>query len=152
MLGRYASGADVRRVRRAAGIGARAGAGRSRSGGRRRVLVDRPPHRLAPAVEGPARAHPEIVALPRENRWQTRARAALRDDLYAQERTLTAKVLQTTSPQSAPAERIDRWLVDNGHALLRTAQVIADIKAGSAIDLAVLSVALRENNALISQL
>ena len=38
-----------------------------------------------------------ILALPRDDRWQTMARAALRDDLHAVHAQLTAQVLARTS-------------------------------------------------------
>ena len=37
-----------------------------------------------------------ILALPRDDRWQTMARAALRDDVYAVHAQLTAQVLRDT--------------------------------------------------------
>ena len=37
----------------------------------------------------------QIVALPRDDRWRARARAALRDDLYAIHRELTCEVLRS---------------------------------------------------------
>ena len=48
----------------------------------------------------------QIEALPRDNRWHTLARAALRDDLYAQERAATADVLRVSAPGDAPDARI----------------------------------------------
>ena len=45
-----------------------------------------------------------ILALPRDDRWQTMARAALRDDLHAVHAQLTAQVLAATEPdQPVPA-------------------------------------------------
>ena len=40
-----------------------------------------------------------ILTLPRDDRWQTMARAALRDDLHTVHGTLTAQVLATTSSE-----------------------------------------------------
>jgi glutamate dehydrogenase len=91
----------------------------------------------------------QIVALPRDTRWQTLARAVLRDDLYGQERALTAAVLRVSPPGDAADARIETWLADHEEAALRSAQVIADVKAGGTADLAILSVALRENLNLI---
>ena len=48
-----------------------------------------------------------IVALPRDDRWRARARAALRDDLYAIHREITSEVLR-----SAPADAEPDGLVD----------------------------------------
>jgi glutamate dehydrogenase len=93
----------------------------------------------------------QIVALPRENRWQTRARAALRDDLYALQRSLTAAVLAATPPGADAGARIDQWVAANQDAVQRAAQVAADVKAAGSANLAVLSVALRENHLLLSE-
>ena len=50
-----------------------------------------------------------IEALPRDNRWRTLARSALRDDIFNQQAALTAEVLRNT-PQDEPAdERIEAW-------------------------------------------
>ena len=92
----------------------------------------------------------QIVALPRDNRWQSLARAALREDLYAQQRALAAEVLRASEPGTDPAARIESWLAGNRDVALRGALVISDIKAAGAADLATLSVALRENHNLVS--
>jgi glutamate dehydrogenase len=47
-----------------------------------------------------------MVALPRENRWQALARAALRDDLFSCERALTADVLAAATGRSSAQERV----------------------------------------------
>ncbi|MGH9188397.1 MAG: NAD-glutamate dehydrogenase [Acidimicrobiales bacterium] len=86
----------------------------------------------------------QVNALPRDSRWQTLARAALRDDLYAQHRELTAAVLRAAGPDREPRARIDAWLAVGGPALERVRQVLGDVKASGVFDLATLSVALRE--------
>jgi glutamate dehydrogenase len=91
----------------------------------------------------------QIEALPRDNRWHTLGRAALRDDLYAQERAVTADVLRVSAPSDAPDARIASWVARNDEAVLRTAQLIADVKVGGAPELATLSVVLRESHNLI---
>jgi glutamate dehydrogenase len=85
-----------------------------------------------------------VEALPRDNRWRTLARAALRDDLYSLQAALTAEILRSV-PEDLPAqERIDAWVDDNREAVERVLQVLTDINASGAFDLATLSVALRE--------
>ena len=54
-----------------------------------------------------------ILALPRDDRWQTMARAALRDDLYAVHAQLTAQVLLATSPEDSVPARIAAWEDDD---------------------------------------
>ena len=58
-----------------------------------------------------------ILELPRADRWQALARAALRDDLYRLHRALTREVLLTESAAHGSRER-DRGL-DAGHGARR---------------------------------
>jgi glutamate dehydrogenase len=90
----------------------------------------------------------EVIALPRENRWQTLARAALRDDLQTQERILTRDVLRQESKHSEADARIAAWMEHNGAAVERCRQVLADLKSGTRTDFAMLSVAMREIRSL----
>ena len=90
-----------------------------------------------------------IVALPREDRWQTLARAALRDDLSAEHRALTADILRTGAPEVDAAVRIEAWVGENRGPVERWEQVLADIKGGGIFNLATLSVALREIRNLV---
>jgi glutamate dehydrogenase len=85
-----------------------------------------------------------VEALPRDNRWRTLARAALRDDLFSLQAALTTEILRSV-PEDLPAqERIDAWVDDNRGAVERVLQVLTDINASGTFDLATLSVALRE--------
>ena len=86
----------------------------------------------------------QIVALPRGNRWQALARAALRDDLEAQERLLTRDVLRQDSSQSDAGSRIAAWMTRNDASVHRCRQLLADLKGGPKADFAMLSVAMRE--------
>jgi glutamate dehydrogenase len=89
-----------------------------------------------------------IVALPRDNRWRARARAALRDDLYAIQRGLTSEVLRSAAPDVDPAELVDSWIESNP-ASERTLQTLGDIRSGQSYDLTTLPVAVREMRNLI---
>ena len=89
-----------------------------------------------------------IVALPRENRWQALARAALRDDLFSCERALTADVLASAQGRSSAEQRVDGWLQDNAAALQRCRQVLDDLHSAPQADFAMLSVAMGEIRAL----
>jgi glutamate dehydrogenase len=91
-----------------------------------------------------------VEALPRENRWQALARAALRDDLYDQQAELTAEILGSTPEDLPAAERIEAWADANRESVERTLQVLTDINASGAFGLATLSVALREIRNLIT--
>jgi glutamate dehydrogenase len=84
-----------------------------------------------------------IVALPRDNRWRARARAALRDDLYAIHRELTAEVLRSAPADSEPDTLVDQWIESNP-ASERALQTLGDIRSGQSYDLTTLPVAVRE--------
>ncbi|HEU4493433.1 MAG TPA: NAD-glutamate dehydrogenase [Rubrobacteraceae bacterium] len=91
-----------------------------------------------------------VDSLPRENRWQALARAALRDDLYGQQAELTAEILRSTPSELTAGERIDAWVEANRAQVERALQVLTDINASGAFGLATLSVALREVRNLIT--
>jgi len=90
-----------------------------------------------------------IVALPREDKWQTMARAALRDDLHAVHTALTAQVLRSTgSDQAAPA-RIAAWEEGEEELVRRAAETLDQLCAGDEADLARMSVGLRAVRGLL---
>jgi glutamate dehydrogenase len=92
-----------------------------------------------------------IAALPRDNRWQAMARAALRDDLFALHGEMTAEVLRQSGPAAATAsDRLAGWLADNAPAVERCLAILSDIDATGTFDLTTLPVALREVRTLIT--
>jgi len=91
-----------------------------------------------------------IEALPRDNRWRTLARSALRDDIFNQHASLTAEVLSDTPEDKPVHERIEEWVEANKGPADRTLQVLADINSSGTFDLSTLSVALREIRNLIT--
>ena len=86
----------------------------------------------------------QVAALPRVNRWQALARAALRDDLYSLESALTRNVLEMPSSSRDPQSCIRNWIESNVLAVGRWRQVLADLKAAGSIDFTMLSVAMGE--------
>jgi glutamate dehydrogenase len=84
-----------------------------------------------------------IAALPREDRWQTLARASLRDDLYALQRDLTTEILATAGDVSLAAS-VTAWEAENRRAVERCREALVDIKMGGLHNLTTLSVAIRE--------
>src|SRR5215203_55041 len=90
----------------------------------------------------------QIVALPRDDRWRARARAALRDDLYAIHRELTCEVLRSPPAGIEPDELVDSWIEANP-ASARTLQTLGDVRSGQSYDLTTLPVAVRELRNLI---
>jgi glutamate dehydrogenase len=91
-----------------------------------------------------------ILALPRDDRWQTMARAALRDDLHSVHAQITAEVLKHTEAGDDPEQRIKRWSESEGVVLGRAAATLEEIWADEAPDLARLSVGLRVVRTLLS--
>jgi glutamate dehydrogenase len=85
-----------------------------------------------------------IAALPRADRWQSEARAALRDDVVDLHRAITDDVLLTTDTDVAPAARVDVWLARHRDAVERYLGVLADIERAGVFDLATLGAARRE--------
>ena len=91
----------------------------------------------------------EITALPRDNRWQTLARAALRDELYAVHSALASEALQSGPPEADPEACVEAWYAAHGIGVERALQVISDIRMGGLANIETLSVALREVRNLI---
>jgi glutamate dehydrogenase len=86
----------------------------------------------------------EITALPRDNRWQTLARAALRDELYSVHSALTREALQLGAPDLEAEDKAEAWFAQNRPGVERYLQVGSDIRMGGLSSLETLSVALRE--------
>ncbi len=89
-----------------------------------------------------------IFELPRANRWQALARAALRDDLYSLHRALTQEMLETAD-QAESESAIEQWERRNKAGLERSLSILSDIKASRNYDTTTLPVALREVRNLI---
>jgi glutamate dehydrogenase len=91
-----------------------------------------------------------ILALPREDRWQTMARAALRDDLHTVHAQLTAQVLESTKAGADADTRVAAWEVGDRDAIRRASATFEEICADDNADLARMSVALRVVRSLLS--
>ena len=89
-----------------------------------------------------------IESLPRDDRWQTLARGALRDDLFAAHAALTRAVIGAAEGD-AP-KRYNAWEQAHASAVQRVTELLADMAAGGRADLATLSVALRQLRAIAS--
>jgi glutamate dehydrogenase len=99
-----------------------------------------------------ARLRDRITALPREDRWSTMARAALRDDLYAAHASLTQDVLGVSGPQTprSPEERLVAWASRNESAVAMAAQTLGEIWESERFTFTTLSVALRAVRTLVA--
>ncbi|MEV4760506.1 NAD-glutamate dehydrogenase [Micromonospora sp. NPDC049559] len=90
----------------------------------------------------------KISLLPREDRWQTLARMALRYDLYAALAALTAEVLGSTADSRPPDERVQEWEQSNATSVTRARKAMGEFDESRA-DLAALSVLLRQIRTLV---
>jgi glutamate dehydrogenase len=90
-----------------------------------------------------------ILELPRANRWQALARAALRDDLFNLHRALTREVLESASRDSDAEAAIAAWSERHQPSLERALSMLSDIKASRTYDTTTLPVALREVRNLV---
>jgi glutamate dehydrogenase len=88
-----------------------------------------------------------ILELPRSDRWQSLARAALRDDLYRLHRSLTREILLSAAEYDADVP-LDDWLERNAPAVERADAVMADVRASREYDTTTLPVLLRELRSL----
>jgi glutamate dehydrogenase len=84
-----------------------------------------------------------ISSLPRQDRWQALARAALRDDLYSTVSDITTAVLDATDAADSPEARLKDWEARNAEQLGRAKSMFDEVNALESDDMASLSVALR---------
>jgi glutamate dehydrogenase len=89
-----------------------------------------------------------ISRLPRNDRWQTLARMALRYDLYAALAGLTAEVLQSTPVENSPEDRVSEWEQINAASIAQASNAMGSLEDSPA-DLAALSVLLRQIRTLV---
>jgi glutamate dehydrogenase len=90
----------------------------------------------------------KITQLPTDTSWQALARNALRDDLASQQRAITSTVAKL-SPQANDAEpMLAAWRERYAPAIARLKSMTDELKRGGTLDLAVLSVLLRELRSL----
>jgi glutamate dehydrogenase len=90
-----------------------------------------------------------IGLLPRTDRWQSHARASLRDDLLEELRTLSDDALRAGDVFTPPEELVERWANANARAADRVRAVFAEIRSSGVFDLTTLSVALRQLRNLV---
>ncbi len=90
-----------------------------------------------------------IIELPRADRWQSMARASIREDLYAAHAALTADVLAVGNGASTPEQRFKAWEEKNAAILGRARTTLEEIQTSDSFDLANLSVAMRTMRTLL---
>lgn len=90
-----------------------------------------------------------IIELPRADRWQSMARASIREDLYAAHAALTSDVLSVGNGTSTPEQRFTAWEEKNAAILTRSRSTLEEIQGSDSFDLANLSVAMRTMRTLL---
>jgi glutamate dehydrogenase len=84
-----------------------------------------------------------VTKLPRDDRWDSLARGALRYDLYAVLKALTTSVLDSSTAGFLPRERTLAWSRANAESLERANVALAGIQRLENPGISALSVALR---------
>jgi glutamate dehydrogenase len=104
-----------------------------------------------------------ITALPRDDRWSSAARSALRDDLYAAHAALTRDVLAVggtgagltgawavAGSTGSAADRVALWEAQNTLAASRAARTLGEIWESNRFSFTTLSVAVRVIRSLVA--
>ena len=82
-----------------------------------------------------------------DNHWQRQAVAAIIDDLFAHQSALTVRVLESEGDEAAA---VDGWIASRSLVVERVEQLLAELRAQPAVDLAMLAVANRQLRGLIA--
>ena len=90
----------------------------------------------------------QIGALSTDSHWQALARVAMRNDMSSLARDLARSVLKG-GKATLPADLIERWEAQRATQIARCHQVLADVKPAPQVDMAMLSVLLRELRSLV---
>jgi glutamate dehydrogenase len=96
-----------------------------------------------------ARLMDRVIELPRADRWQSMARASIREDLYAAHAALTGDVLAVGDEGATPEQRFKVWEEKNAAILGRARATLEEIHGSESFDLANLSVAMRTMRTLL---
>lgn len=85
-----------------------------------------------------------VSQLPRNDRWHSLARLAIRDDIYASVRSLCFDVLAVGEPDESGEEKIAEWEHLSASRVERARRTLLEIQECGEKDLATLSVAARQ--------
>lgn len=85
-----------------------------------------------------------IAAHEVNNNWDALARAACRDDIDRQQRSLTESVMNYCAAEQSTEEALNAWENDMKSLVLRWRQMIIDLRASTSEDFTMYAVALRE--------
>ncbi|MGE2733100.1 NAD-glutamate dehydrogenase [Mycolicibacterium vaccae] len=85
-----------------------------------------------------------VSRLPRDDRWHSLARLAIRDDIYGSLRALSFDVLGVGEPDETGEEKIAEWEMSNNSRVTRARRTLGELYESGEHDLATLSVAARQ--------
>ena len=86
--------------------------------------------------------------LPTRRAWDRQAVAALRDELFASQRAFTLAILRETSGDMDAAGRLRAWASSRGDAFARWELLLAELRATTHLDFAMITVAARQLEAM----
>lgn len=86
----------------------------------------------------------QVNAQPVANHWQALARAAFREELDWQQRSLATTVLKLSDETKAPEKMLELWYDKNNQYVARWKHMLADFKTTKSHEFAKFSVSLRE--------
>ncbi len=89
-----------------------------------------------------------VSELPRDDRWHSLARLAIRDDIYGSLRSLCFDVLAVGEPDESGEQKIAEWEHTNTSRVGRARRTLTEIHVDGERDLATLSVAARQIRAM----
>ncbi len=91
----------------------------------------------------------KVTRLPRDDRWDSLARGALRDDLYVVLESLTRSVIEAGPADAEPAAQWEAWEKANKDSMQRSKTALSAIRRLDHPNIAALSVALRTLRSVI---
>jgi len=86
----------------------------------------------------------QIHDLPRQDLWQRKARLGLLDELQTITTDIARLVITTTDAKRSGVKKLDEWLTRQQARIHHVHELLKDIQNNSNIDLAMLTVAIRE--------
>jgi glutamate dehydrogenase len=89
-----------------------------------------------------------VSELPRDDRWHSLARLAIRDEIYGSLRSLCRNVMAVGEPEESGEEKIAEWEHTNTSRVDRARRTLTEIYEDDERDLATLSVAARQIRAM----
>jgi glutamate dehydrogenase len=86
----------------------------------------------------------QIETLSVDGHWQAEARATLRENLYLQQRMLTAQALRKVTDARTAMEHAQAWFAQYMTRIQHTQRILGDMKNANIADFPSLSVAMQE--------